>query len=249
MKILDLDIETAPHRGLFFQTFKTTIPIDNIEEPGYILCFAARWEGESHMEFASCNDRGGTKAMLKQIWKLLDAADVVVHYYGKSFDVPWLNGQFFKAGMVPPSNYKQVDLCQVVRANFKLASYKLAYVVEYFGIGRKIKTAGISLWRDCMAGDAKAWKAMERYNKRDVTVLRPLRKRLLPWIKWPAPLPLYAGDDHERACPNCGKHRLVKKGVEYPAKVNAYQRWKCSNCGTNARGRLPLKAQVKPGAV
>lgn len=248
MKVLYLDIETAPHRGLFWGTFKQNISIDMIEEPGYILCWAAKWEDKKEVLFSSVK-KDGYETMLHKMWALLDNADVVVHYYGKSFDIPWINGQFAKLGLVPPSNYKQCDLCQEVRRNFKLASSKLDFVLHYFGLGNKVKTPGVSMWKGCMAGDAKAWSQMERYNKQDVRVLPKLKKYMLPWIKWPAPLPLYAGDGDERACPNCGKHTLIKRGIEYPSKAAAYHRLKCTSCGTNARSRLAIKTQVKPGAV
>ena len=41
--------------------------------------------------------------MLKRIYDLIDEADVVVHYNGKSFDMPTLSKEFIGQGWSPPA--------------------------------------------------------------------------------------------------------------------------------------------------
>ena len=43
MRILYLDIETAPNEGKFWGLFKQNIGTNQITKPGYTLCFAAKW--------------------------------------------------------------------------------------------------------------------------------------------------------------------------------------------------------------
>lgn len=65
MKILLLDIETAPNTVYTWGLFKQNIAINQIESPGYILCWAAKWLGDDRMFFSSlrkgyrCNGCGG----------------------------------------------------------------------------------------------------------------------------------------------------------------------------------------------
>jgi DNA polymerase elongation subunit (family B) len=260
MKVLELDIETAPHRVFAWGLFKQNIYIDSVVAPGYTLCFAAKWQHSKRIIFKSLY-ANTKKAMLNEAWDLLDEADVVVHYNGKRFDIPTLNKEFVLNGMVPPTNYKQIDLYHVVRSNFRFASNKLDFVSEQLGLGKKLAHKGMTLWRDCM--DAlnykkkehvpvkmkQSWKTMETYNIQDVKLLGSLYDVLQPWIKSHPNRALYLGDASTPTCPNCGGHKLVKKGVERPAKINAYQRYKCKTCGSNSRSRLPLTDQVKPTVV
>src|SRR3990167_2443932 len=169
MKILLLDIETAPHRVYAWGLWDQNIGLNQIEEPGYTLCWAAKWLGSRDMMFASV--REGREKMLRQIWGLLDEADVVVHYNGAKFDIPTLNQEFVQIGLNPPGGYRQLDLLVTMRRRFRLASNKLDYVVKQFGIVAKIEHKGMDLWREVMANDPKAWAQMESYNKRDVKLL------------------------------------------------------------------------------
>ena len=245
MRILYLDIETAPNEGKFWGLFKQNISINQISKSGYTLCFAAKWSDSKEIMFSSVYG-DGNEVMMRKMWDLLDEADVVVHYNGKKFDIPKLNKEFVLLKFWPPSAYKQCDLYHTVRSNFSFASNKLDFVCKELGLGNKVSHKGMSLWDGCMEGNEDDWKVMERYNKQDVRLLPRLHRRLLPWINWPLSYALFDPD----ACPNCGKHRFMKldKPV-FPGKVNAYDAYKCRNCGNNCRSRLPIKLQAKPERV
>jgi DNA polymerase elongation subunit (family B) len=235
LKILLLDIETAPNIAYVWGLFKENIPIQRIINSGYVLSWAAKWLGEKAVFFNS-EHKTSQKRMLKHIHRLLDEADIVIHYNGKSFDIPTLNKEFVKAGLHPPSPYKQIDLYQVVKAVFRFPSNKLDYVLQALKLGKKVRHPGFEMWVKCMAGDPTAWKQMERYNRGDVTELEKLYRRLLPWIK-PHPNVAVTGD----ACPHCGKRKLVKRGYYRMAAGTEYQRFECGNCHAWSRGATPFK--------
>lgn len=249
MKILLLDIETAPHVVYAWGLFKQTISINQIAQPGHTICYAAKWLGNDAITFKSIH-HDGHDDMITTLWNLLDNADAVIHYNGKKFDIPTINKEFVLLNMPPPDGYHQIDLYTVVRSRFKFASNKLDYVANALGLGTKVKHRGMDLWRECMAGDPVAWKEMKAYNIQDVAIMEPLYKKLLPWIKnHPnqaifAALELYDSteiteNDDKPMCPNCGSHHVVKKGIETTATM-AYQRYRCMSCKTPIRGRKTL---------
>src|SRR5688500_10690709 len=168
MKILLLDIETAPHLVAAWGLFGQNIPLERILKPGYTLCWAAKWLGEDEVLFDSVH-QSTPKQMLRRIHKLLDEADAVVHYNGANFHIPTLNKDFVKYWFDPPMPTAQIDLLRTVRSQFRMPSNKLDYVLQYFGIGEKQKHKGMTMWLDCMEGDDEAWESMERYNRADVT--------------------------------------------------------------------------------
>lgn len=235
LKILLLDIETAPNLAYVWGLFKENIPIARIVNSGYVLSWAAKWLGKREIKFNSVQ-RKKPRKMLRDIHTLLDEADVVIHYNGKSFDIPTLNKEFIKAGMKPPAPYKQLDLMRVVKKEFRFPSNKLDYVLQALGIGKKVRHPGFEMWVKCMAGDRASWRNMERYNKGDVRELEKLYDRLLPWIQ---NHPSHAAVTDGNRCPNCGGTHLQRRG-SYPTRVLRFPRFRCMDCGKWSRSNKPL---------
>ncbi len=225
-RILLLDIETRPAKVWAWGLFKQYISINQVIEPTGMLCWAAKWYDEKQV-FWHKNDFVGLVAL----WHLLDEADIVVHYNGVNFDVPRINAEFIQADLEPPSPYKQVDLYTTIKRKFEFTSGKLQFVSEALGLEGKIATGGFDLWIKCMEGDEKAWKRMEKYNRRDVTMLEPLYKKLLPWIPSHPSLSSLTG---LHVCPRCGSGQFQRRG-SYVTATSRYVKLRCSNCGGYSR--------------
>jgi len=238
MRILLLDIETAPNKAYVWGMFDQNISANQMEASSYILCWAAKWHGNGEMHFDSVQKQDAKK-MLKGIHKLLDEADVVVHYNGLKFDIPTLNKEFIKNGFYPPSPYKQLDLLQVCRRAFRFESNKLSYVSAALQIGAKVKHAGFELWVQCMAGDEKAWDKMGRYNRGDVTLLEKLYRRLRPWIQRH---PNHGAHHDGLCCPKCGSEKVQRRGTQV-AQTRSYARYHCQACAAWFRGSKAVDAK------
>lgn len=239
-RLLLLDIETAPTVAYVWKLFKENVGLKQIIEPGYTLCWAAKWLGEKEMHSA----RIGDADFLSKIHDLISEADAVVHYNGARFDMPTLNREFVKAGMTPPSTYAQIDLLRTVRSQFRFVSNKLDHVVQELGLGKKQETS-FSDWVGCIEGNEKSWRKMERYNKNDVRILEKLYKRLLAWI--PNHPNVNVIEDREEGCPKCSSKKLQKRGFHL-AKTLKYQRYQCQACGGWCRSRKAVdgvRAQVR----
>lgn len=234
MKILHLDIETAPNKVYCWGLWNQNVSINQIVEPGYTMCWAAKWDDNREVMFDSLF-KSPEIDMLMKMWQLLDEADAVVHYNGEKFDIPTLNREFIRYGLAPPSPYHHIDLLRVVKKRFKFPSNKLDYVAQTLGLGAKTQHSGMELWKGCMDNDPKSWKIMERYNKQDVRLLPKLYRELLPWIKNHPNHALYETSDRP-VCPNCGSKKVKKNGTETTLTMK-YQRYKCTCCGTPLRGR------------
>lgn len=244
-KILLLDIETAPMIALLWQMWQQNVNWKNggLAEDGYTMCWAAKWLGQKKTTFRSVHHHGVEK-MLQDMWDLLDEADIVIHYNGTKFDIPVLNKEFVQAGMMPPSNFVEIDLIKTVRKRFRFHSNSLDFVCQRIGLGQKHSHKGMMLWRECMAGNAKSWKTMKKYNIVDVEILEALYMHIRPWIDNHPNMGLFATDDRPH-CPNCGGTHIRKKGTEM-TKTGTYQRYRCMECLYPIRGRTILKDSVRP---
>lgn len=243
MKILLLDIETAPNTAYVWGMWKQNIAPGQVVESSYVLCWAAKWLGHDKVWFSSERKCKDPKAMLARIHMMMDQADAIVHYNGKKFDIPILNREFLLHGIKPPSPYKQIDLLKVCKERFRFESNRLDSITKRLKLGGKAAHEGFELWVKCMAGDAGAWKRMEAYNKQDVVLLEKLYVQLRPWID---KHPLHGAFGDIAACPGCGSENFQQRGFAV-TQVQKYRRYQCQDCGSWFRGnktvslRLPEK--------
>ncbi len=233
MRTLLLDIETSPNTVHVWGLFKQDISINQIIESSYVLCWAAKWLGDSGVIYERTANplKGSSRGMIKRIHKLVHRADCVVHYNGSQFDMPTLNKEFILHGLPVPAPYRQVDLLRVTQQQFRFTSSKLDYVAQALGLGHKIRHEGHLLWVKCMNGNEEAWRRMKEYNTQDVTLLEKLYHRLLPWIKSTPNQALYLGG----SCPRCGENSYQKRGHAYTT-LGRYPRYKCKRCKGWFRG-------------
>jgi len=230
VKILVIDIETKPSLAHVWSLWDENIPLDRLIESGEMICWSAKWLGEKKVSFADIH-HDGKKEMVKQVWKLLDEADAVVHYNGKRFDVPYLQRAFLEEGLTPPSPYQQIDLFETVKRQFNFPSSKLQYAAEHLLGKGKLPHAGFSVWERCMDGDEAAWKVMKKYNIMDVKITEELYGVIRPWIKAHPSRAAFTGDN---VCPKCGEEKLSKRGYVF-LRTGRYQRFQCGSCGAWSR--------------
>ena len=233
MRILVLDLETAPNLGYVWSLWRQNIGLNQLVESGHVMSFAAKWHGKLKVTFMS-DHHDGHDEMIAGAHRLIDEADAVITYNGRSFDLRWLRTEFVLAGMTPPSPHKDIDLYTVVK-QFRVPSNKLEYVAGVLLGEGKVKHSGFDLWTRCLAGDPKAWAEMRRYNVADTVLTEKLYDRLLPYIKNHPHHGLYL-DDGASVCQNCGSKRLQQRGWAY-TNLGRYKRFKCQECGVFGRGR------------
>lgn len=256
-KILVYDIETAPIIAHVWKLWDNNVGLNQIETDWHLLSYAAKWLDQKRVMYKdqrSKRDITNDKEILKEIWKLLDEADVVITKNGKHFDEKKLNARFILNGFQPPSSYKHIDVQQVVKKKFGFTSNKLEYLTKklckkYKKLDHK-RYPGHELWTACLKGDIKAWKEMEKYNKFDVLSTEELYHIVIPWDT-NINFNLYR-DDLNHIC-KCGSEKLLRNGFAYTPK-GRYQRYRCKECGAEVRGttnelsarkRKSLKLNIK----
>ena len=235
MRILLIDIETAPNTAHVWGLWQQNVSIKQLMESSYTLCWAAKWLGNSKVIFNSVY-KSSEEDMLGELWHLLNDADVVIHYNGSKFDIPTINKEFLLKGYTPPSPYKQIDLLKITRRTFKFPSNKLDYVCHALGLGEKVPHIGHELWVKCMGNDPASWRQMEKYNKGDVVLLEKLYNELLPWITTHPNYALYTNSDRP-ICTNCGSAHLQSRGTAFTG-TQRYRRFQCVDCSTWVRTRF-----------
>jgi len=245
LKLLTVDIETRPIEGYVWSLWNQNLGVNQIKDPGALLCFAAKWHGSSKVQFFSEWEHG-PKRMARELYRLFDDADAIAGWNSDKFDIRWINAQFLKHGLGKPSPYTKLDLLKSVRRQIQLPSFKLEYVARWLGLGGKLQTGGFDLWREVMEGDDKARSKMRRYNIHDVRLTEQVFDRLNE-KGWVLGLP-NASIGGGLCCTNpmCGSENLEARGFQ-TTKTRRYKRWKCKECATwiqsvhSERGGAELK--------
>lgn len=232
MKILLLDIETAPNLAHVWSLWKQDVGLTQLIQASYIISVAAMWYGDDEVSFWGLHTHTAEQ-MLEGIFEMMDESDAIVHYNGGSFDIPTLNWEFATHGMGRPAPSRQIDLYRVAKKSFRSPSHKLQYISTALGLEGKVQHSGHQLWVDCVVhDDPDAWARMEEYNIQDVVLLEELYDKLLPWITNGPNSQIY--DNHD-GCPGCASPDLRREGRAYLTS-GVYQRYQCRACGTWSRG-------------
>ncbi len=226
-KILLLDCETSPNIVYVWGLWNQNVAINQIVKSGEILSWAAKYVGERKVYFDSVA-QNTKKGMLNGIRKLMHDADVICHFNGSDFDIPVLNREFIKAGMKPPSPFKQMDILLTVRKRFRFPSNKLEYICNELKIGSKVKHEGFPLWVKCMRGKSEvtAWRKMRKYNIGDVILLEKLYKLVLPWMVNHINLSV----EGKPNCPRCKSDKVQSRGFSF-TNTGKFRRYVCLSCG------------------
>ena len=229
VRILALDIETAPNLAYVWGLWDQNVGLNQLVNSTEMLCFGTRWLGEKEVTFRS-TFHDGKEAMLEELHEQLNEADAMMGWNSKGFDSKHIKREFLEAGMLPTSPYKELDLMQVVKSNFRFPSNKLDYVSQRLGVGAKVKHSGFDLWIRCMAGDAEAWEEMKKYQIQDVDLLIDLYDKLLPWMGTSHPNVAVLSERPD-ACIRCGGEDLSANGFEHTS-TGTYRKFQCDDCGT-----------------
>ena len=143
-KVLILDIETAPMKGFFWQLYKPILSPINIDEPGFILSWSAKWLFSAKMMSDIVTSKEALKyddkRIMKPIWKLLDDADVVIGHNCVGVNTPVLKQDltWVKAGKLRVGD-KLVGFDEKVKPGKRLRDGNKWIGVD--GTCRKIKPA------------------------------------------------------------------------------------------------------------
>lgn len=239
-KILVFDIEMLPLEVMTFHLYEQNINPKQVLRDGCMLSWAAKWLGDidivSDVLTSQEAKNKQDERIVKTLWAMLDAADIVIYHNGDKFDLPYLRGRLLKYQIPNPSYLKSVDTCKLARSQFRLSANSLDYLLQFLGHDGKIAT-DITLWKRCLAGDLSALSEMDTYCRGDVWKLEEIYMAMLPYIPNHPNVNLWSGKD---ACPNCGCE-ISEPAGDYQGTTYLYDAYRCTSCKALWRSRKKKK--------
>jgi len=239
MRVLVVDVETAPAGAWVYSLWNQNIGLKQVHTKPYMLSWASRWLDEPASE--CLYEWAGDEGAYERLWDRLDKATHVLHFNGKSFDEKWVNHELIKLrvrGRKPYSPVVTIDLLTQSKRIQRSLSNKLQFLsTDLLGLEGKIEANALDLFIQMQSDDPKvverARARMERYCKQDVNLLPKYYREILPWLKGIS-ANLYNPEPDGQGCLNYDREKLVRRGLAYTTQ-GAYQRFRCSVCGTWSR--------------
>lgn len=248
-KIALIDTETSAALAYTFGRFNVNLTQNHIkEEGGKILVACYKWLGEEqvHRLYMTPEELflGNDFHIVSELYEVYEKADAVVMHNAKKFDhkVIQTRGLANDLGMLPI--VKIIDTLEIAKKNLRLPSNALDSIGSYFGLGRKIDTGGIELWKRVQEGDVQAMQHMVEYCHGDIALLEAVFLKLAPLGIPGFNASLYT-DNELHLCKVCSSDKVLQTGRTVKLVAGEYAEYECCNCGHKQRGKELLNTRQK----
>lgn len=209
---------------------------------GSILCVGYKFVGQRSTHVPSildyhdiCNhcdrieDPENDRELLKEFSRVYNSADIVVSWYGKGFDVPFIQTRLLFHKLPPLSPVPHVDGCRDIAQKYlKLHSNRLGAVQEFLDLPNAKTPLASKEWNLARAGKKRGLKYVIEHCKQDVLVLEEAYLKLRNLMPRHPNVGLLHQD--REACPFCGGSSTHARGT-YVSGSREYQRYQCQRCG------------------
>ena len=233
-KILLLDVEATGLKADF----------------GIILCFGYKWLGQKKVYCPAISDYpefnknpAAEEPLLRDIYKVIEQADMVITYYGTGYDFKFLTAKFMEYGIGIWPNVPHVDLYYTVKRNFAISRKSLQNVGYYLKLSNEKSGVEGRIWRNAQAGHRDAITWIIKHCRADVLLLEEAYLKLRPLIRRH---PKVSGNVD---CPVCGGTHIQRRGHEMNRLQGRKIRMSCVGCGhwfTLPEAILPPSKPFKP---
>ncbi len=213
---------------------------------GYIICVGWKWYGQKRTNLISVRgfplfdvDPTNDSEVVKAFTEVFEKADAHITWYGKKFDLPFINTRRLnmKLGPLPPIPH--IDGWYTARYRLRLHSNRLQTMQDFLELPESKLPLSFADLRRVPSGHIPSLKEIEKHCKQDVKVLELVYERIKPHIVAHPNLGLFVAGD-EKVCPACGSPNLRREGYKV-ALCNVYQQYQCKDCGKWSRGKNAVR--------
>lgn len=192
-----------------------------------------KWLGEDKIHVPSIMDYDGwekdvidDKKLVRDFHKVMMEADMLVGFYSKGFDLPWIQSKFLEYNLPVLPLIPHVDLYYVARSNLRLGRKSLDNISSFMKLGSKKYYVSGSIWKRARIGDPAALDKVVKHCHADIVLTEKLYLKLRPLVR-----------QHPRLngwlpCANCGGSNLQRRGYAITRTQGKKIRVWCRDCGS-----------------
>jgi hypothetical protein len=181
-KILVYDIETSRAEFKLFWTGKQYVPASAIKKEPKIISISWKWLGKDKVHSLTWDKNQCDKSMLEGFLLQYNKADLIIGQNNDRFDNRWINARASKFDLEVNTLVRSFDIMKQNKSIFRLPSYAMKFMCEYYGVPQKLEHEGIKMWDMIEDGNAEQQKEylkkMVDYNVGDIISTEALYYRL-----------------------------------------------------------------------
>ena len=185
-KVLVYDIETSRVPALVWGTGKTYIRHSQLRGRTKIISIAWKYVGEDKVHHLTWDKNHCDKKMLEKFLKHYNNAYMVIGQNNDNFDNKLVNTIAAYHRLRVDRFVKSFDIYKMAKKYFRLQSYSMAFMAEYFGLTLKQSHEGLHMWDMIEFGNKEEQKEylgkMVDYNKGDIVTTEELYMTLKPYF-------------------------------------------------------------------
>jgi len=217
-KVLVYDIETCRVPAMVFWTGKTYINHKQLTEEPKIISISWKWLGDDKVNAVTWDTKHNDEALMRKFLKVYNSATMVVGYNNDSFDNKWINTRAAKHRLEVNLHVKSFDLYKQAKKNFRLPSYSMEYLANYYGLTPKLKHEGVAMWDKIQFGTPEVQKEtlqdMVDYNVGDILTTEEIYVEMRKYFGHKTHLGVILGDNRA-TCPHCGGDNVEEYNGQY----------------------------------
>ena len=185
-KIMVYDIETSRMEFTGWWTGKQYVNHKQARTEPKIISVAWKWLTQDKVYHLTWDKDHCDKKMLVEFLEQYNKAAMVIGQNNNSFDNKWINTRAAKHKLRVDRYVKSFDIYRMAKRYFRLPSFSMAYMANYFGLTLKQSHEGIHMWDMIEYGTKEEQneylQKMVDYNKGDIVTTEELYMTLKPYF-------------------------------------------------------------------
>lgn len=217
-KVLIYDIETSRVPAKIWSTGKQFVNYKQLKGFTKIISIAWKWLGSDKVHSVVWDKNHSDKELLEVFLKEYNSASMIVGQNNNSFDNKLIKARGAYHGLRVKRLIVSFDIYRHAKKEFRLHSYSMAHMAEYFGLTLKQSHEGLHMWDMIEDGTPKQQKEylkkMVDYNKGDIVTTEQLYVKLSPYFGVVGNMAVKKGLP-KWGCPACGCLQVVHQGDRF----------------------------------
>ena len=185
-KIMVYDIETSRVKADVWSTGKQYINHKQLRSNTTIISIAWKWLGADEVYYLTWDKNHCDKEMMTTFLTQYNKASMIIGQNNNSFDNKLINTRAAFHKLHVDRYVKSFDIYRMAKRYFRLPSFSMAYMAQYFGLTLKQSHEGIFMWEMIEYGNeaeqAEYLDKMVEYNKGDIVTTEELYLTLKPYF-------------------------------------------------------------------